>query len=164
MGDRFNAWFNRSFERFQDVLRVVCYALLLSSGLYPLCLYNFAASLLIAPLLGLAFFPSTDAGPVMRVKSPSGTRLEETENDVVKLEALIRRTVPEQDLGMIVSQHRRGPRFFRPSTPAIRPCTLPTCRSPSSQATAPAAMSTLRALEQADGQRTAAAHALLRFG
>ena len=72
----------------------------------------FAASLLIVPLLGLAFFPSTDAGQfVMRVKSPSGTRLEETENDIAKLEALIRRTVPEHDLGMIVSNIGVDPGF-----------------------------------------------------
>jgi len=113
LGDRFNTWFNRSFERFQDLYeRSVNRAV--ASPISTLALFAgiFAASLLLAPLLGLAFFPSTDAGQfVMRVKSPSGTRLEETENDVVKLEALIRRTVPEQDLGMIVSNIGVDPGF-----------------------------------------------------
>jgi multidrug efflux pump subunit AcrB len=70
------------------------------------------ASLLIAPLLGLAFFPMTDAGQfVMRVKAPSGTRLEDTENDIKKLEALIRRIVPEKELAMIVSNIGVDPGF-----------------------------------------------------
>ena len=54
----------------------------------------------------------TDAGQfVMRVKSSSGTRLEETENDIKKLEALIRRIVPEEELGMIVSNIGVDPGF-----------------------------------------------------
>ena len=70
------------------------------------------ASLLIAPLLGLSFFPMTDAGQfVIRVKAPSGTRLDETENEIKKLEALIRRIVPEKDLGMIVSNIGVDPGF-----------------------------------------------------
>ena len=80
----------------------------------PLSRVIFAASLLIAPLLGLAFFPMTDAGQfVMRVKAPSGTRLEETENDIKKLEALIRRIVPENDLGHDRFEYRRGSRLLR---------------------------------------------------
>ena len=54
----------------------------------------------------------TDAGQfVIRVKAPSGTRLEETENDIKKLEALIRGIVPENDLGMIVSNIGVDPGF-----------------------------------------------------
>ena len=113
LGDRFNAWFNRGFERFLDVYeRSVNRAVARPVSTLALFAGIFAASLLIAPLLGLAFFPSTDAGQfVMRVKSPSGTRLEETENDIVKLEALIRRIVPEHDLGMIVSNIGVDPGF-----------------------------------------------------
>jgi len=66
----------------------------------------------MAPLLGLAFFPMTDAGQfVIRVKGPSGTRLEETENDAKRLEALIRRIIPERELGMIVSNLGVDPGF-----------------------------------------------------
>ena len=40
----------------------------------------FAASLMVFPLLGLSFFPRTDAGQfVISVKAPSGTKLTETE-------------------------------------------------------------------------------------
>src|SRR6185369_8461346 len=72
----------------------------------------FLVSLLIAPLIGLAFFPMTDAGQfVMRVKSPSGTRLVETEIDIKNVEALVRRIVPERDLAMIVSNIGVDPGF-----------------------------------------------------
>ena len=45
------------------------------------------------------------------MKSPSGTRLEETEKDVASLEALIRSTVSPDDLGMIVSNIGVDPGF-----------------------------------------------------
>ena len=112
-GAKFNHGFNRGFERFLDAYHR-CVTRTVARPLTTLGLFAgiFAASLLIVPLLGLAFFPSTDAGQfVIRVKSPSGTRLEETENDIEKLEALIRRTVPEHELGMIVSNIGVDPGF-----------------------------------------------------
>ena len=64
----------------------------------------FAASLRCFPLLGLSFFPRTDAGQfVINLKAPSGTRLAVTENEVAKVENLIRQVVSPEDLGMIVS-------------------------------------------------------------
>lgn len=113
MGARFNAAFNRGFEAMLNgynrvVTRVV--ARPWTALIVFACL--FAATFLVTPFLGFAFFPMTDAGQfVMRVKSPSGTRLEETENDIAKLEALIRRVVPERDLSMIVSNIGVDPGF-----------------------------------------------------
>jgi multidrug efflux pump subunit AcrB len=110
---RFNESFNRRFEHSLNlydrvVSRVVARPVATLAGFA--CV--FFASLLIAPLLGLAFFPMTDAGQfVIRVKAPSGTRLEETENDIKKLEALIQRIVPEKELGMIVSNIGVDPGF-----------------------------------------------------
>jgi multidrug efflux pump subunit AcrB len=109
----FNAWFNRGFARFLDVydklvavvLRwpVVCLMVL---GL------GFAASLLVFPHLELSFFPRTDAGQfVINVKAPSGTRLIETEKHIARLEELLRRTIPESDLSMIVSNIGVDPGF-----------------------------------------------------
>jgi multidrug efflux pump subunit AcrB len=64
----------------------------------------FCASLMLYPLLGVAFFPRTDAGQfVVNLKSPSGTRIELTTQDVQKVEALIRRIVDPRDLELIVS-------------------------------------------------------------
>ncbi len=112
-GAKFNHGFNRGFERFLDAYHR-CVTRTVARPLTTLGLFAgiFVASLLIVPLLGLAFFPSTDAGQfVIRVKSPSGTRLGETENDIEKLEALIRRTVPGNELGMIVSNIGVDPGF-----------------------------------------------------
>lgn len=112
-GARFNRAFNRGFERFLNgydrlVRRVVACPWTALAGFAVV----FAASLLIAPLLGLAFFPSTDAGQfVMRVKAPSGTRLGETETDIAKLEALVRRIIPKDELQMIVSNIGVDPGF-----------------------------------------------------
>ena len=64
----------------------------------------FLASLAIYPFLGVAFFPRTDAGQfVVNVKSPSGTRIERSAQDVQKVEALVRRIVEPADLDLIVS-------------------------------------------------------------
>jgi multidrug efflux pump subunit AcrB len=72
----------------------------------------FAVSLFLYPLLGVAFFPRTDAGQfVMNIKAPSGSRLEVTANEVNKVEALVRRTVPPGDLDLIVSNIGVQPGF-----------------------------------------------------
>ena len=112
-GARFNRAFNRGFERFLDSYnRLVARAVAKPVVTLAAFACVFFVSLLIAPLLGMAFFPMTDAGQfVIRVKAPSGTRLEETENDIKKLEALIRGIVPENDLGMIVSNIGVDPGF-----------------------------------------------------
>jgi multidrug efflux pump subunit AcrB len=63
-----------------------------------------AASLLIFPFLGSAFFPATDAGQfVINLKAASGTGLDLTEKKVQQVEALIRRVVPNDDIEMMVS-------------------------------------------------------------
>ncbi len=64
------------------------------------------------PRLELAFFPRTDAGQfVINVKAPSGTKLTETEAEIARLENLIRQTIPESELGMIVSNIGVDPGF-----------------------------------------------------
>ncbi len=61
-------------------------------------------SLFMFPLLDLSFFPRTDPGQFMiNVKLPSGTRINVTEQEIAKLEDLIRHEVTPHDLGMIVS-------------------------------------------------------------
>ena len=62
------------------------------------------ASLGIYPLLGLAFFPQTDAGQfTVNVKVPTGTRIEVTNDYVAKIEDLIRQVVAPKDLKMVLS-------------------------------------------------------------
>jgi multidrug efflux pump subunit AcrB len=113
LGERFNIWFNDRFEnflRFYDRLIAAVLGrprLTLAGGAV-----GFAASLAIFPLLGLSFFPRTDAGQfVINLKAPSGTRIAITENEVARVEQLIRRVVKPGDLGMIVSNIGATPDF-----------------------------------------------------
>ena len=72
----------------------------------------FLASLLLFPLLGLSFFPRTDAGQfVVSFKAPSGTRLEATEEEAAKLEAIVRRIVTPHDMDMTVTNIGVDPGF-----------------------------------------------------
>jgi hydrophobic/amphiphilic exporter-1 (mainly G- bacteria), HAE1 family len=75
-------------------------------------------SMSLYPLLGVAYFPRTDPGQfVINLKAPSGTRLELTENAVQQVEDLIRRAVPPNELGMIVSNIGITPGFSSIYTP-----------------------------------------------
>jgi len=104
-GGRFNAWFNRGFNRPLDFYeRSVRRALKRPALTLALLLGIFFASLGIYPLLGLAFFPRTDAGQfTVNVKVPTGTRIEVTNDYVAKIEDLIRHIVTPKDLNMVLS-------------------------------------------------------------
>src|SRR4051794_21577565 len=112
-GDRFNIWFNARFEAFLKFYdRAV--ALVLRRPAMTLAAFSlvFLASLAMFPLLGLSFFPRTDAGQfVINMKAPTGTRIGVTEGEVAKVEALLRQVVSPEDLGMIVSNIGTSPDF-----------------------------------------------------
>ena len=101
----FNAWFNRSFNRMLDFYeRSVRSALKRPALTVGGLLLLFVASLGIYPLVGVAFFPRTDAGQfTINLKAPTGTRIEVTEQYVAKVEDLIKRTVSPGDFHMVVS-------------------------------------------------------------
>src|SRR5271169_4021319 len=103
--DRFNAGFNRMFNKLLDFYEYWVRRAVQRPGLTVAILSGvFLASLAIYPLLGLAFFPQTDAGQfTINLKVPTGTRIEVTEQYVAKVEDLIRHTVDEKDLKMVVS-------------------------------------------------------------
>lgn len=110
---RFNLSFNRGFERLlnfytRSVNRVLDRPVFVLCGAGVL----FIGALAMFPLLGLAFFPRTDAGQfVVNVKAPTGTRLELTTDEVAKVEDMIRSEIPAKDLGMIVSNIGVTPDF-----------------------------------------------------
>jgi multidrug efflux pump subunit AcrB len=59
---------------------------------------------LFVPFLGRAYFPRTDPGQfIVNVKMPSGTRIEVSNEDIAKVEDVIRHVVAPADFGMIVS-------------------------------------------------------------
>ena len=103
--DRFNAGFNRMFNRLLDFYEIWVRRAVQRPGLTVAVLSAaFLASLAIYPLLGLAFFPQTDAGQfTLNLKVPTGTRIEVTEQYVAQVEDLIRHEVDPKDLKMIVS-------------------------------------------------------------
>jgi multidrug efflux pump subunit AcrB len=112
-GERFNVWFNNRFEGFLRVYDVAVGAVLRHPAM-TLAAFTvlFAASLFLVPQLGLAFFPRTDAAQfVMNIKAPSGTRLSITESEIAKVEALVRKEVSPEDLGMIVANIGATPDF-----------------------------------------------------
>ena len=103
--DRFNARFNRMFNKSLDYYEYWVRRALVRPGLTVLILAGiFVASLAIYPLLGLAFFPKSDAGQfIINLKVPTGTRIEVTDDYIAKVEELIRHEVEPHDLRRIVS-------------------------------------------------------------
>jgi multidrug efflux pump subunit AcrB len=72
----------------------------------------FVLSLLLFPLMGLSFFPQTDAGQfVINFKAPSGTKLDATEEEAAKIEGIVRRIVSKHDMGMTVTNIGVDPGF-----------------------------------------------------
>ena len=103
--DRFTADFNHHFNRLLDYYEYWVKRAVARPGLTVAVLSGlFVVSLAIYPLLGLAFFPQTDAGQfTINLKVPTGTRLEVTEQYVAKVEDLIHHQVAAKDLKMVVS-------------------------------------------------------------
>jgi multidrug efflux pump subunit AcrB len=102
---RFNDGFNRNFNRVLDVYeRSVRWALRWPGLTVGALMATFVLSLAIYPLLGVAFFPRTDAGQfTINLKAPTGTRIEITNEYVARVEDLIKKTVSPEDYRMTVS-------------------------------------------------------------
>jgi hydrophobic/amphiphilic exporter-1 (mainly G- bacteria), HAE1 family len=103
--ERFNARFNRMFNKVLDYYEHWVRRAVVRPGLTVALLAGvFLASLAIYPLLGLAFFPKTDAGQfTINVKVPTGTRIEIANQYVAKVEDLIRHEIEPKDFKRIVS-------------------------------------------------------------
>ncbi|HUA15392.1 MAG TPA: efflux RND transporter permease subunit [Verrucomicrobiae bacterium] len=103
--DRFTAGFNRHFNKMLDYYEYWVKRAVARPGLSVAVLSGaFVLSLAIYPLMGVAFFPRTDAGQfTINLKVPTGTRLEVTEQYVAKVEDVIRHEVGAHDLKMVVS-------------------------------------------------------------
>jgi HAE1 family hydrophobic/amphiphilic exporter-1 len=103
--DRFHHTFNSKFEQMLNfyerwVRRALDRPLLVVWGFVALFLLCF----LLTPLIGVAFFPRSDAGQfVINVKAPSGTRIEVTEGYIQQVEQIVRQAVKPEDLSTIVS-------------------------------------------------------------
>jgi hydrophobic/amphiphilic exporter-1 (mainly G- bacteria), HAE1 family len=104
-GARFHAGFNARFEKMLNVYeKYVNRTLdrpreaLMSFGVL------FVLSFLFVPLIGVSFFPRSDAGQfVINVKAPTGTRIELTNDYVKQVEDIVRQVVKPEDLKTVVS-------------------------------------------------------------
>lgn len=64
----------------------------------------FLASLTLYPRLGRELFPAVDAGQfTIRVRAPSGTRLEETEKLIARVEKTVQEVIPKEELSIVIS-------------------------------------------------------------
>ena len=101
----FNAWFNRNFDRMLNGYDRLITKVLRRPGLVLIGLLGlFVLSLALYPRLGISFFPRTDAGQfIITLKAPTGTRIEVTDQMIGKVEQLVRKIIPPDELKIIVS-------------------------------------------------------------
>jgi HAE1 family hydrophobic/amphiphilic exporter-1 len=113
--DRFNEKFERLLERYD---RWVGKALDRPQQVVWGFLGVFVLSFALWPLVGVSFFPRTDAGQfVINVKAPTGTRIEVTEQYVKRVEDIVRKVVRPSDLTSVVSNIGVTPDLSSLSTP-----------------------------------------------
>ncbi len=104
-GARFNRWRDAGFDRFREAYGRMLSTVLAhrgmvlgAAGVVLLC------SVALPFVVGLDFFPSVDAGQMrLHYRAPIGTRIEETERLVARLEQRIREIVPPDELQTINS-------------------------------------------------------------
>jgi multidrug efflux pump subunit AcrB len=104
-GARFHAGFNAKFEKMLNVYEKYVdktldrprEALIIFTGMFLL-------SFLLIPLIGVSFFPRSDAGQfVINVKAPTGTRIEVTNDYIKQVEDIVHQVVKPEDLNTVVS-------------------------------------------------------------
>ncbi len=113
----FNHVFDAGTKLYSHTLRI---ALKVPSLVVLLIAGLFSASALLYPLIGMTYFPRTDPAQFMiNLKAPSGTRLEETEKSVIKVEQICREVVSKEDIDLVVSNIGITPDFssiYNPNT------------------------------------------------
>ncbi len=107
------SWFQRGIAKFNEYFRIMldryealARRAMIRPGLTAVLILAGVGLVLggLFPFLGRAYFPRTDPGQfIVNVRMPSGTRLEDSNDYIAKVEGVIRQTVHPADLGMIVS-------------------------------------------------------------
>jgi multidrug efflux pump subunit AcrB len=95
--------FDKSFERFKERYRRGLTTALHHRGLVLGCVGAvIVSSFLLLSAVGQDFFPYVDAGQIkLHVRVPAGTRLEETERMMAKVENIVRVTIPSDELQLM---------------------------------------------------------------
>jgi multidrug efflux pump subunit AcrB len=102
---RFDTWFNTGFHHLLEWYRdKVDRALVRPRTVVVSITAMFLASLGLYHFLGVAFFPRTDAGQfVINLRGPAGTRIEIMNEEVKKVENIVRQVVSPGDLAVVLS-------------------------------------------------------------
>jgi multidrug efflux pump subunit AcrB len=102
---RFQATFEHYFEKLRNWYRgllTFCLEYRLAF-LFSIVAFWIASLLLLYPWLGQDFFPSVDGGQFkLHVRAKTGTRIEDTARLCDQIESVIRREVPQSELGTII--------------------------------------------------------------
>ncbi|WP_189523521.1 efflux RND transporter permease subunit [Nostoc sp. PA-18-2419] len=101
---RLHEKFNRQFEKFRSWYYDVLTSALNHRRIVFVLFGAFIVSAgVLFPFVGQDFFPEVDGGQFsLHVRALPGTRLEETERIVSQVEGVIRQTVPQENLSMIL--------------------------------------------------------------
>ncbi len=97
--------FNRGFSRFQNsYMRALTWSLTHRIAVFVIFLVMVGVTVAMIPFVGRDFFPRVDAGQIkLHLRAPAGSRLEETERIAAETEAIIRRIIPEDEVGSVIS-------------------------------------------------------------
>lgn len=97
--------FNRAFARFQNrYVRALDWSLNHRKTVFAGFVVVVGVTLAMVPFIGRDFFPRVDAGQIkLHLRAPAGSRLEETERIAAETEALVRRLIPEAEVGSIIT-------------------------------------------------------------
>ncbi|AHI64391.1 efflux RND transporter permease subunit [Burkholderia thailandensis] len=101
---RFQRGFERRFERARAAYRIAL-GLALTHRKRFLAAFGIAvaASFALAPWLGRNFFPDIDAGEIaLHVRAPIGTRIEDTAAEFDRVENVVRRVIPPDQLKNVI--------------------------------------------------------------
>jgi multidrug efflux pump subunit AcrB len=102
---RISDWSGRTLGRLDGVYqRALGWALGHRKRLVGAILIMAASAVALVPLIGTEFFPASDESQfIIRVRAPVGTRVEETERTVAKMEDIVRTTLKPGEFTSIVS-------------------------------------------------------------
>jgi multidrug efflux pump subunit AcrB len=103
--DKFAERFDRHFEALRNrYKRSLAWALDHKTVVLGTCASLLAFAIVLSSFVGRELFPSVDAGQLtIQIHTPSGTRVERSEQYVAQIEEEIRRVIPKHDLRMVVS-------------------------------------------------------------
>ncbi|MBV8134948.1 MAG: efflux RND transporter permease subunit [Deltaproteobacteria bacterium] len=95
--------FDHAFDRFKEKYKAGLTTALHHRGLVLGCIGGvILSSLLLLMAVGQDFFPYVDAGQIkFHVRVPAGTRLEESERTMAKVENIVRSVIPPKELRLI---------------------------------------------------------------